>query len=141
MKRVPTNITASIHQRLLNLARNSNRPFNELLQYFAIERFLYRFSLSSYNEQFVLKGAQMLRAWEAPLARPTMDIDMLGRVENTIESLVGVVHDCIETEVEPDGVVFDPKSIRGEQINKDAEYQGVRARDRARSVKPSSTYN
>jgi hypothetical protein len=77
MKRAPTNIAASVHQRLLNLARASDRPMGELLQYFAIERFLYRFSLSPYSEQFVLKGAQMLRAWEAPLARPTMDVDML----------------------------------------------------------------
>ena len=68
-----------MHQRLLNLARQTNRPFNELLQYFAIQRFLFRFSRSAYAEQFVLKEAQMLQAWNAPLARPTMDIDMLGR--------------------------------------------------------------
>ena len=75
MKRARTNLAASVHQRLLNLARATNRPMGELLQYFAIERFLYRFSLSMYKEWFVLKGAQMLRAWEAPLARPTMDVD------------------------------------------------------------------
>ncbi len=80
------NIPASVHQRLLNLARETNRPFNEVLQYFAIERFLFRFSRSSYANQFVLKGAQMLQAWKAPLARPTMDIDMLGR-PNSPESL------------------------------------------------------
>jgi len=34
------NITASVHQRLLNTAKESSRPFNELLQYFAIERFI-----------------------------------------------------------------------------------------------------
>lgn len=68
MKRSLTNIPASVHQRLLNLARETNRPFNELLQYFAIERFLFRFSQSQYREQFILKGAQMLRAWETPLA-------------------------------------------------------------------------
>lgn len=128
MKRPPTNITASIHQRLLNLARASDRPFNELLQYFAIERFLYRFSLSPYNEQFVLKGAQMLRAWEAPLARPTMDIDMLGgQTANTIENLERIVRECCAVEAD-DGVLFDTSSVRGEAINKDAEYQGVRVR-------------
>jgi len=37
----PKNLEASIHQRLLNQARESGRPFNELL---AIERFLYRLS-------------------------------------------------------------------------------------------------
>ena len=30
-------LSASVHQRLLNKARESERPFNELLQYFAAE--------------------------------------------------------------------------------------------------------
>jgi hypothetical protein len=34
------NLPASIHRRLLNLARLEDRPLNELLQYYAIERFL-----------------------------------------------------------------------------------------------------
>jgi hypothetical protein len=33
------NVAASVHQRLLNVARQTGRPFNELLQYYAIERF------------------------------------------------------------------------------------------------------
>jgi hypothetical protein len=130
MKRAPTNLAASVHQRLLNLARASNRPLNELLQYFAIERFLYRFSLSPYAEQFVLKGAQMLRAWEAPLARPTMDVDMLAsQTANTVENLERIVRECCEVEV-ADGVRFDAASARGEAISKGAEYQGVRVRVR-----------
>ena len=52
---------ASVHQKLLNKARESNRPFNELLQYYAMERFLYRVSRSEYVEQFILKGALLLR--------------------------------------------------------------------------------
>ena len=130
MKRAPTNIAASVHQRLLNLARASNRPFNELLQYFAIERFLYRFSLTPYGEQFVLKGAQMLRAREAPLARPTMDVDMLaGQTADTVENLTRIVRECCEVEV-ADGVLFETASVRGEAISKEAEYQGVRVRVR-----------
>lgn len=35
-------VAASVRQRLLNRARATNRPFQELLQYFAMERFLYR---------------------------------------------------------------------------------------------------
>jgi hypothetical protein len=31
MKGAKTNLAAAVHQRLLNLARASNRPFNELL--------------------------------------------------------------------------------------------------------------
>jgi hypothetical protein len=33
------NLPASIHQWLLNQARASSRPFDELLRYYAIERF------------------------------------------------------------------------------------------------------
>jgi Nucleotidyl transferase AbiEii toxin, Type IV TA system len=124
------NIPASVHRRLLNLARETNRPFNEVLQYFAIERFLFRFSRSSYANQFVLKGAQMLQAWNAPLARPTMDIDMLGRVLNSPENLESIIRDCAGVEVEPDGIEFVPASVTSEVIVKDREYQGVRLRVR-----------
>lgn len=48
-------IAASVHQRLLNRARGCKRSFNELLQLYAMERFLYRLSLSPYCENFVLK--------------------------------------------------------------------------------------
>jgi hypothetical protein len=56
------NVGASVRQRLLNKARQSGRPFSELLQYFAMERFLYRLSKSEHAEKFVLKGALMLTA-------------------------------------------------------------------------------
>lgn len=69
------NTAVSMRQSLLNKARETGRPFNELLQYFAMERFLYRLSKSSHAEKFILKGALMLIVWRAPLSRPTMDID------------------------------------------------------------------
>ncbi len=62
----PKNIPASVRQRLLNRARNDRRPFNELLQYYAMERFLYRLSQSVHVDKFILKGALMLRAWCSP---------------------------------------------------------------------------
>ena len=105
-KRELTNLPASVHQRLLNLAREMNRPFNELLQYYVMERFLFRLSHTPYAERFVLKGALMLRAWDVPLARPTMDIDMLGRLPNSVENLVEVVRECLVAEVPDDGLRF-----------------------------------
>jgi len=41
----------------MNSAKASGRPFQEVLQYFAMERFLYRLSLSPHAERFILKGA------------------------------------------------------------------------------------
>lgn len=54
MKRPIKNMAASVRQRLLNKARETNRPFNELLQYFVMERFLYRLSKSPHAQKFVL---------------------------------------------------------------------------------------
>jgi hypothetical protein len=84
----PANIAASVRQRLLNLARVENRPFNELLQYYAMERFLYRLSRSGHSERFILKGALMLRVWNFPAQRPTMDIDLLGMTSNRPEDVI-----------------------------------------------------
>jgi len=75
----PSNVAASVRQRLLNKARSDNRSFNELLQYYAMERFLYRLSCSDSAHRFILKGALLLKVWETSEFRATMDIDMLGK--------------------------------------------------------------
>lgn len=80
------NVPASVQARLLNRARESKRPFQELLQYFAMERFLHRLSVSPHRSRFILKGALMLHVWDAPLARATKDLDFLGRLENSLEN-------------------------------------------------------
>jgi hypothetical protein len=124
------NIAASVRHRLLNKARETGRPFNELLQYFAMERFLYRLSRSPHTDNFVLKGALMLTVWKAPLSRPTIDIDLLGRTDNTIQAIAAVTKDICLQEVEPDGIAFDVNSIEGVQITEDADYEGIRVRFR-----------
>ena len=123
-----TNVAASVRQHLLDEARATGRPFNELLQYFAMERFLYRLSKSPHGEQFILKGALMLAMWEVSLTRPTKDIDLLGHVANDIDQIVAVVQEVCGQEVEPDGLDFDKNSVRGERIAEEAEYEGVRVR-------------
>lgn len=120
------NIAASVHQRLLKKSKESARPFNELFQYYAIERFLYRLSRSSYAEKFILKGALMLMVWELRAYRSTMDIDMLGKMKNSTDAITAMVRDVCLQDVEPDGIVFDPNSVRGQVITEDADYEGVR---------------
>lgn len=72
MARRIQNIVVSVHQRLLNKARKSSRPFNELLLHFAIERFIYRLSKSPHADNFILKGALMLLTWNAAQSRATV---------------------------------------------------------------------
>jgi len=122
------NLQASVHARLQKRARASKRPFQELLQYYAMERFLYRLSKSPHCSHFVLKGALMLHVWEAPLARATKDVDFLGHLDNSLENLERVVRDVCAADVEPDGMVFDPVTVKTERIKEDADYEGVRVR-------------
>lgn len=126
--RAITNLPASIRQRLLNRARAENRTFSEILQYYASERFLYRLSQSVHADRFVLKGALMLRVWQSPECRPTMDIDVLGMTSNRETDTVAQFREIVSAEVEPDGLTFDPDSIRTAVIAEDADYHGIRVR-------------
>jgi predicted nucleotidyltransferase component of viral defense system len=128
--KIPKNIAASVRQRLLNRSREDNRPFNELLQYYAMERFLYRLSVSKYEPHYILKGALMLRAWNSPEFRPTMDIDMLGRTSNEEANIISQIREVMTVKVDPDGLSFDTESIQSERITEDADYEGIRIRFR-----------
>jgi hypothetical protein len=119
-------MAASVRQRLQNAARNTNRPFQEMLVYYAMERFLYRLARSPHAGQFVLKGALLLRAWNAPASRPTKDIDLLGHMENTVDAVVPILRAVCSQQVEPDGLVFHADTVAGTAIKEDADYAGVR---------------
>ena len=121
-------VGASIRQRLLNKAHQQVRPFQEILQFYAMERFLYRLSLSPIAEEFVLKGALLLAAWRAPQARPTMDIDLAGRTSNSLEHIAEVMLAVCHQPSEGDGIEFLSNTIETMRIKEDSEYEGVRVR-------------
>jgi len=120
------NLPDSVHQRLLNKAHETDQAFNELLQYYGIERLLYRLSVSKHAHKFILKGALVLNAWGLTSFRPTRDIDLLGYTQNEIDHVVGIFQDVCQLKVEPDGLEFDVDRIRGERIKEDADYEGIR---------------
>ena len=124
------NVPASIHQRLLNIAKETGRPFNELLQYFAMERFLFRLSCSTHAPSFVLKGALLFRVWDTPDSRATRDIDFLAYVDNSPENIASIIREiCTITDVD-DGLYFGAESVTAQRIKEDADYEGVRVRFR-----------
>ena len=122
----PKDVAASVRARLQNRARETNRPFAELFQYFAMERFLYRLSRSPHADKLVLKGALMLVAWQAPTIRPTKDIDLLAKIPNDVDSVTSIIREICEQPVEADGIRFDATSVHGRVIKEDADYEGVR---------------
>ena len=119
-------VAPSVRARLANHARDSGRPFQEVLQYYGLERFLYRLSRTEHRNRFVLKGALMLRVWDIPASRPTRDIDLLGHLNVDIRALEEIISDVCKVAVENDGLRFDVATISGMRIKEDAEYEGIR---------------
>jgi predicted nucleotidyltransferase component of viral defense system len=126
MKKDIKNIEASVKARLQNKAKEEGRPFSELLQYYGMERFLYRLSRSKYADNFILKGALMFMVWHMPERRTTLDIDFLAQYDNKITSIEKMIKDICKINVISDGLVFDPNDVRGQRIKEDADYEGVR---------------
>jgi len=122
------NIARSIHQRLLNVSQQSGRPFNDLLQHYALERLLFRISQSAYRDKLVLKGALLFVAWKAPVTRPTRDVDMLARISNQLDAVRVVIAEVVQTPVVDDGLAFDISSVTTERIAEDADYEGARVK-------------
>jgi predicted nucleotidyltransferase component of viral defense system len=120
------NVVASVLARLRNSSKSSGAPFQQVLQQYAIERFLYRISKSKHAQGVILKGALLLKTIGIPSARPTMDIDMLRKGKADQASLTALVKDCATLDVEADGLTFLADSIVAEEITKDSEYKGTR---------------
>jgi hypothetical protein len=128
MKKDVINMQASVRGLLQNKAKETNKPFAEMLQYYGMERFLYRLGKSPYSRQFILKGALMFTVWNMPQRRTTLDIDFLARFDNQINSIEKAIKDICKAPVVSDGLVFDPETVRGQRIKEDADYEGVRVK-------------
>jgi len=130
--RGPEGLVHSILARLKNEAQASGRPFVELLELFAVERFLHRLGRSEHREHFVLKGALLLRRWLGVDSRPTRDIDLLAPVGLDAERLREVLAEILRIDVEKDGIDFDPDSIAVAPIRAESQVLGLRAKFDAR---------
>jgi hypothetical protein len=126
MKVESANLAASVHQRLLNQSKARRLDFNLLLTRYAMERFLYRLSLSPYAGQFVLKGAMMLQIWLPETGRPTRDLDLLGFGDLTADRLREVFAAICDQPVESDGVNLLADSVTVQAIRSQDEYGGQR---------------
>jgi predicted nucleotidyltransferase component of viral defense system len=124
------NSAASVRARLLTLAQNKGDDYQRVLGRYAIERFLFRLGRSRFRETFAIKGATLFTLWMGQTPRPTKDLDLLGwgssaigDVETTVRGICDIPGD--------DGILFDAKSVEGERIKEDDEYEGVRVTFRA----------
>lgn len=119
------NISRSVRDRLLNKTRAEKLDFNMLLTRYALERLLYRLSIAEQRDQFLLKGALLFDLWFDIPHRPTRNVDLLGFGAADIPRLESVFRDICRIEVE-DGIEFQPDSVKGAEIRKEANYAGIR---------------
>ncbi len=122
----PVNIAASVRQKLLNLADKTGDAPNVIWTRYAIERLLYRLSVSEFSREFVLKGAVLFMVWSNQPHRPTMDLDLLGYGEDSNERIADVFQRICHMNIENDGLLFDEKSIQVMPIREALDYQGRR---------------
>jgi hypothetical protein len=122
----PRNAPASVRARPTEFARNRGEEFQLVLTRYAIERFLYRLSVSPHGDGLVLKGAMLFQLWAVEPHRATKDGDLLGTGTSSVERLADIVKAVCAAGVAEDGLDFDPAAVSASRIKEDQEYEGVR---------------
>ena len=92
---------------------------------YALERILYRLSISPWRDAFLLKGALLFDLWFDQPHRPTRDIDLFGFGPSEVDDVAAVFRDVCVLACD-DGITFDATPVRAAQIRKEANYAGVR---------------
>jgi len=121
------NKAASVKGQLRNLAQTQNRSFQEILQSYALERTIYRLSISPYDRRFTLKGGVFLYGlFSGNFPRSTADIDLLGHhISNEINTLKGIFSNIFAI-ICDDELDFDLNSLEIHPIAVTKAYPGAR---------------
>jgi hypothetical protein len=114
----------------LNLSRERNQPLQLLLTRYALERLLYRLSLTPYRDRFILKGAMLMTTWFQDPFNPTQDLDLLGFGNPDPDAMLAVFREVYAVAAD-DGVGFDGGALSVEHIREDLEYGGLRLKTNA----------
>jgi hypothetical protein len=124
--KAPKNIGVSIRERLTQHARERRENAQLLMTRYAIERALYRLSVSPHRSRFVLKGAMLFSLWAPVPYRATGDLDLLGFGENGPDAITAVFAEILATPVVDDGLIFRTETLRAAAAREEDEYSGVR---------------
>ncbi len=131
MAREPRNVAASVRARLQNLAREQQANFQRVLTRYALERFLFRLSVSPHRQLFVLKGAMLYAAWLEDPFRTTRDLDLLSLADRETAPLLETIRDVCAQPVADDGLRFDTENILAVPFGEDRTHGALRVRTSA----------
>ncbi|MEO8974674.1 MAG: nucleotidyl transferase AbiEii/AbiGii toxin family protein [Casimicrobiaceae bacterium] len=130
MAKTLRNIGASVRARLLTLSRENGQTLDLLLTRYALERLLYRLSISPHRDRFVLKGAMLITTWFDDPHRATRDVDLLGYGDPSSEPMLATFREIASIAAD-DGLTFDTEALRVDLIREELVYGGLRLRTTA----------
>lgn len=120
-----TNRAASVRARLKQHADATGQDYNSILTRYALERLMYRLSVSGHAPNFLLKGALLFGLWFDAPHRPTRDIDLLGIGSDDPELMAAMFREICAIAVD-DGMVFKADSVRAIETRLAENYGDVR---------------
>ena len=119
-------LARSVQVQLSRHAKAIGVDPNLVMTRFAVERLLYRLSLSPHAERFLLKGALLMLAWLGDTLRPTRDADLLGFGALEEDDLRRIFVELCAMEGGDDAMLFLPDTMRVEPIRTEDAYGGRR---------------
>ncbi|MDD2970786.1 MAG: nucleotidyl transferase AbiEii/AbiGii toxin family protein [Lachnospiraceae bacterium] len=112
-----------LKDKVRNISKGDNDVAKMMIRNFVMERFLGRVSLSSYKDNFILKGGMLVASLVGVNMRATMDIDTTVKALPLNEDARRIITEICNIQMD-DGITFRITSIKG--IMTDFEYPGIR---------------
>ena len=110
--------------RIKNIAAQNGADARVLMRIYMMERFLERVSLSTYKDNFIIKGGMLITSMVGISMRSTMDIDTTVKGQDlSLENAQRIVSEIAGIQID-DGVSFIIKDV--ETIMDEMEYPGIR---------------
>ena len=107
-----------------NLSKKSNVEAEIVLRNFMLERFLERIAVSTYKDNFILKGGMLISAMVGIDTRTTMDMDATIKGQALSQSdMTTIIESILSTQID-DSASFFFQGI--EEIREEADYHGYR---------------
>ena len=99
-------------------------PSNTLLNYYMMERFLERISISKYNDNFIFKGGFLISSMIGINLRSTLDIDAtLKGIPISEEKIIEIINNIISIQLD-DNILFN--IIKVKSIHSSGKYEDFR---------------
>ncbi len=116
----------SVKSRLKNQAMEDGTTMQDKLVTFALERTVYRISISKYADRFTLKGGIFMYAlFDGNFTRATVDIDLLARYMSAdADQMKELFREIFSMEAD-DAIHYDIDSLEVKNITELRKYHGV----------------